>query len=425
MFFKKEVVVEGLGFGFMALTVISLIILVMIIITTVGVVGCVSMIRRTSVVLDILSSGHNSFPRFNGGFNGGLPPGVSPRVPCRSECFAIMVSIGNGILGASVARVMSISDRATIRCTRGILGGNGTGKFVNGCECVTGRRFGGAHVSFLSYNQQLSSFGSFLCTDIKMTLTNLIMVFLTIFVLSNEVVEPVTRDCGGRGRFVASTKRRVGAPLAVVGTGISVLRVRLNRGGRDLRSVRRRMGHLHSLASSLIVLTHVRRSRRGVVGMNFPVSSIITRATTPFGRLTVDRKGRFIYGVRPVLSCCNGSGTVDRLATLVLSGTLGCSPSSKTVTLALVERGEVLCLSYFGAARSRVRSRRLGRIFSEFCHVSSSQGSRANKRNVNLSITGTVIATRNNGVATFAHSKHSFRVATRFPLWEGCWGPAC
>lgn len=65
--------------------------------------------------------------------------------------------------------------------------------------------------------------------DVLVDVTNVLIIFTLMLVFSGVTIGPFTRDCRGRGQFVASTDRRVGAPLAVVRTGARILRVAKTR----------------------------------------------------------------------------------------------------------------------------------------------------------------------------------------------------
>lgn len=183
------------------------------------------------------------------------------------------------------------------------------------------------------------------------------------------------------------------------------------------------------MARGLIFLTQVSRGRNGLRVARFSLSSTILRATSDFSTMTEGDNGALSVGIRGKVLLGKGRVAVERLMSILISGTIGCDARGKGVSISLIRRSKRGGLAIGGSAAT-LRGNGRSVLFREFCHSSSSQGDRANNDNVNLSVTGTMTATRGTGVRTGDPSNGSLRVAIMFWFFgvvfgdAGCFGNA-
>lgn len=233
---KNAPVVRELHGGFVTVSATTLMVILVAVVNDVISISDVRTRHRAGSVLALLSRRGNRLSAGGTGrtTGGQLNSHFGHRRLFRCHCFDTGVDGSNGDVGVSGSRVLAISP-STVTSLTGAIRRHRQAHNVVHCrkaDCTCGVIGGGGNrvnVIFLSRSVVFGGARSLVLSKVILNVVDLVLFRFILVVSSGQTVGPIVRTRGQRGRFVAGTNRRLGAPLSVVSTGARLRRVVGNR----------------------------------------------------------------------------------------------------------------------------------------------------------------------------------------------------
>ncbi len=150
--------------------------------------------------------------------------------------------------------------------------------------------------------------------------------------------------------------------------------------------------------------------------IEFPLSDIVSEATSSFHALAQTKNKEFRYEIQPYLSLRGNEKAIHQLISILPDNALKYSPAGGLVSLTLEKQNRMLRLSVFNTTENTISRENLNLLFDRFYRIDQSRNSQTGGHGIGLSVAKAIVTAHSGKIQASSEDGHSLRITVTFPL---------
>ena len=424
---------------FIAAAIVAVFLVLLLLIGSINILNYRSIIAEADGTLQILSSNGGAFPNQmfdKPGLPGDMGEGPGMQAPPKdagregrfearrggfgelayqSRYFTASFDAEGALAGVNLENLVSLTEDEAVDLAESVYVSGREKGFADEYRYCRAACGGETMLVFLNCQRELSTFRSFLCASVGISLGGILSVFLLLLVFSGRIVRPIAESYEKQKRFITDAGHELKTPITIIRADADVLRSELEEDNEWITDIRRQTNRLAELTSDLIYLSRMEEENASLQMQDFSLSELVDETAQSFQALALTKGKTFHASIEPDLTVTGDEKALAKLVSILLDNAMKYSPEGGTVELALDRGGK--------GARLVVKNSSLpmekgsaDRLFERFTREDRSRNSESGGFGLGLAIAKAVTEAHKGRIRAESEDGASLTVTAELPL---------
>lgn len=404
----------------------------LVLLTLIGAINLLnwrSLVREADETLLILSDNNGAFPsqmlrRQDRPSEPGAPPedegqgelrGGKGELAYQSRYFAAWFAADGGLARLDLDKLASLTEDEAAETAESVYAAGKARGFAGAYRFSRTAAGDETLLLFLNCERELSTFRSFLCASVGISLAGALAVFLLLLLFSGRIVRPITESYEKQKRFITDAGHELKTPITVIRADADVLESELDGENEWVADIRRQTQRLAELTAELIYLSRMEEEDPALRMETLSLTELVEESAQSFQALARAKGRRFACTAAPGLKVSGDEKALGKLCAILLDNAMKYSPEGGAVSLTLTQSGKTARLSVKNDAAPREKGS-ADRLFERFAREDSSRSSESGGFGLGLAIAKAVTEAHRGKIHAQSEDGASLTVTVELPL---------
>jgi len=309
-------------------------------------------------------------PDNKGGGPAEFEMGISPEVYFESRYFVVMFDESGNITEKDTANIFAITDNQVEKYGKKIYKASKESGFYKTYRYKKFEYENRTAVMFLDSFKSISNMRFFLFAGIAVSLVGFIAVFIIVLLLSNKIVEPISKSYEKQKQFITDAGHEIKTPLAVIQADIDVLSMSVEA-NEWIDDIKLQLKRLSGLTDALIRLSKLDEGRSEMEFSDFSISELALDISDSFLKIASAKGKRIIVNVEDGINFRGEAESISRLFSILLDNAIKYS-SGEVINFDLKKQNANVIITTINEAEN-ISEEAAQRLFERFYRVDSSR----------------------------------------------------
>lgn len=402
-------------------SMLSLLLVLTVIFSVVGVLNYRKIVADADSILAILKENDGSFPvgKHQGdGFpsTDGSPKGdrrFSPELPYESRYFSVFLTENGTIVSVNTGKIAAVDTETAMEYAQAVFHEGNAQGFVGDYRYIAYTSGNEAHIIFLDYGRELSSFRTFLLTSTGVGIIGLLAVLFLLIILSGRIVKPFSENYEKQKQFITDAGHELKTPLTIIDADAEVLEMDIGE-NEWLNDIKTQTKRLAQLTNSLILLSRMEEQPQ-TEKIEFSISDLTEETLETFQSLARTHNKILSGQIEPMLSMTGDEKAIRQLITILLDNAEKYSDEGGKIEVSLKKQKNMIHLTVSNTVEFISRES-LPHLFDRFYRADKSRNSKTGGYGLGLSIALAIVNSHKGKITASTQDEKSLMIAVTFPL---------
>ena len=300
-----------------------------------------------------------------------------------SRYFSVSIDPQGDIKIADIKDLYPLDEDAVTGFVSGILLGSRSG-FIRDYRYLVVKSGGGTKVFFYDCSEALREFRSWRDTSILIADSALLLAFVVIELLSEQIVKPVSRRYEEHKSFITDAGHEIKTPLAIIGADTALLEDALGEESEWGDDIRLQIKNLTELTDSLVLLSEIEEKHNRTEKQDSDLTSIIKEAFVSFRSRAIAEDKRYDCRLEEDIRIDTDRSMIRRIMSILLDNAM--KYSDKEVEVILKRREKDVSIVVRNDNASEVSGNDILHMFDRFYRADISRSEGKSGHGLGLSI---------------------------------------
>ena len=425
--------IQKLRKKFLIAAIVSVFLVLLLLIGSINALNYLSLVTEADETLQILSANKGSFPRQmfreqdlpsdlpspppeeGRGNTFEMRRGGNGELAYQSRYFAVWFDDEGDSARINLENLVSLAEEEAVAMAETVFSSGRERGFAEDYRYSRTNCDGETLLLFLNCQRELSTFRSFLCASVGISLAGILGVFLLLLLFSGRIVGPIAESYEKQKRFITDAGHELKTPITIIQADADVLESELETENEWIADIRRQTRRLTALTADLIYLSRMEEENAALQVQVFSLSQLAEETAQSFQSVALSHKKRFLLSVTPDLRMTGDEKAVGKLISVLLDNAMKYSPEGSFVRLSLDRVGRNAHLVVKNGTLPMEKGN-ADRLFERFTRGDSSRNSESGGFGLGLAIAKAVTEAHKGKIRAESEDGASLTVTAELPL---------
>lgn len=377
---------------FIAIAMGSFLLVMIIIIGSINLTNLYQIDKRINNISTILSENNGQFPRFEKGklnYKGyDVEFKITPETQFETRYFTVNVDKHNSVTKVDTEHI-SISSSEAQKYAENVLKTNKTKGYMDSYKYLITEKPYGSLIVFVDWSSQLHIGISFLIVSCGIAGISLLLVFILIYFLSQQVIDPIIESMEKQKQFITDAGHELKTPLAIISANTDILEIHSGK-SEWIDSMRNQTKRLNNLIKNLLTLSKLEEEQTNMKLSKFSLSNIVLDVAMPFDVMAKSKGENFEVEIEPNLNIYGDESGIRQLVSILVDNAVKYSSEGGDVKVTLLKSNRNIRLEVCNTV-SEVPKGDLNRLFDRFYRADLSRARETGGYGIGLSVAKAVV----------------------------------
>ena len=326
--------INNLRFRFVIISTLSMAIVFVLVISGINLIRYDRMLRTIDGRLETIASRNSEM--ISGTWLEQIT-GTDMQTIVASRYFSVSIDPQGDIKIADIKDLYPLDEDTVTGFVSGILLGSRSG-FVRDYRYLVVKSGSGTKVFFYDCSEALHEFRSWRDTSILIADSALLLAFVVIELLSEQIVKPVSRRYEEHKSFIADAGHEIKTPLAIIGADTALLEDALGEESEWGDDIRLQIKNLTELTDSLVLLSEIEERHKRSEKQDSDLTAIIKEAFISFRSRAIAEDKRYDCRLEEDIRIDTDGSLIRRIMSILLDNAMKYSDKEVEVILKRCEK---------------------------------------------------------------------------------------
>ncbi|MBR2377523.1 MAG: HAMP domain-containing histidine kinase [Clostridia bacterium] len=326
--------------------------------------------------------------------DGILPPIINnnedftPEFQYETRYFSIYISKNHSV-AINVDKISSVNKETANRMVHELIMAEKTEGYVSNFKFKSKQIDDGVLYVFLDCSRQIMTYNSIFISSVVISITCLVIIFITLILLSQKVVKPFVENYNKQKQFITNASHELKTPLAIIKATTEVLEIE-NGKNEWTESIQEQTSKLSNLTEKLVFLARMDENQDKTVFKEFDYSETVKEVALPYDAVATTKNIKYSLDVEPDISIVGDVSLLGQLASILLDNAFKYVTKDGYVDVKLTKTKKDVILSVKNSAEN-IDPKQLKKLFERFYRSDDSRNSSTGGFGIGLSIANSIV----------------------------------
>lgn len=342
--------------------------------------------------------------------NGILPPinttndEYTPEFQYETRYFSVITDSRNSLI-INIDKISSVNKETAINMVNQLISESKTEGYLAHFKFKSKEIKGGTLYVFLDCSRQILTFNTIFISSITISITSLVIIFITIILLSQKVVKPFVENYNKQKQFITNASHELKTPLAIIKATTEVLEIE-NGKSEWTETIQQQTSKLSNLTEKLVFLARIEERQNEIIFKEFDFSETVKEICLPYDAVATAKNVSYNLNVEPEILVLGDNSLLGQLVSVLLDNAFKYVTQNGYVDVKLTKTKKDVILSVKNTA-DNVNVKELNKLFERFYRSDASRNSSTGGFGIGLSIAKSVVHLHKGKITAKSHDGKS------------------
>ena len=351
--------------------------------------------------------------------DGILPPIINnnedftPEFQYETRYFSIYISKNHSV-AINVDKISSVNKERANEMVHELIMAEKTEGYVSNFKFKSKQIDDGVLYVFLDCSRQIMTYNSIFISSVVISITCLVIIFITLILLSQKVVKPFVENYNKQKQFITNASHELKTPLAIIKATTEVLEIE-NGKNEWTESIQEQTSKLSNLTEKLVFLARMDENQDKTVFKEFDYSETIKEVALPYDAVATTKNIKYSLDVEPDISIVGDVSLLGQLASTLLDNAFKYVTKDGYVDVKLTKTKKDVILSVKNSAQN-IDPKQLKKLFERFYRSDDSRNSSTGGFGIGLSIANSIVNAHKGKITAKSQDGNSIEFIAVLPI---------
>ena len=351
--------------------------------------------------------------------DGILPPIINnnedftPEFQYETRYFSIYIS-KNHTVAINVDKISSVNKERANEMVHELIMAEKTEGYVSNFKFKSKQIDDGVLYVFLDCSRQIMTYNSIFISSVVISITCLVIIFITLILLSQKVVKPFVENYNKQKQFITNASHELKTPLAIIKATTEVLEIE-NGKNEWTESIQEQTSKLSNLTEKLVFLARMDENQDKTVFKEFDYSETVKEVALPYDAVATTKNIKYSLDVEPDISIVGDVSLLGQLASILLDNAFKYVTKDGYVNVKLTKTKKDVILSVKNSAQN-IDPKQLKKLFERFYRNDDSRNSSTGGFGIGLSIANSIVNAHKGKITAKSQDGNSIEFIAVLPI---------
>lgn len=351
--------------------------------------------------------------------DGILPPIINnnedftPEFQYETRYFSIYIS-KNHTVAINVDKISSVNKERANEMVHELITAEKTEGYVSHFKFKSKQIDDGVLYVFLDCSRQIMTYNSIFISSVVISITCLVIIFITLILLSQKVVKPFVENYTKQKQFITNASHELKTPLAIIKATTEVLEIE-NGKNEWTESIQEQTSKLSNLTEKLVFLARMDENQDKTVFKEFDYSETVKEVALPYDAVATTKNIKYSLDVEPDVSIVGDVSLLGQLASVLLDNAFKYVTKDGYVNVKLTKSKKDVILSVKNSAEN-IDPKQLKKLFERFYRSDDSRNSSTGGFGIGLSIANSIVNAHKGKITAKSQDGNSIEFIAVLPI---------